>query len=225
MGLFDGIKGFVGRINAPGQDGAPSLTDRLNTFGASLQDISDGGDRATTLQKAHEEQLKAAQAQQQRQQLAAMADQIGLSPKQKLLFMVNPQAFGNLLRDQEQPYTLSPGQQRQGPNGLVAEAPKYEGFGDQMLSIGSQGVQPVFTRPKTYQEQLADELGHGNLDVSRGQLGVARQNAGTAAGQLGVAQGNLGLSRQRFSREGQGGGGGLGGMSTEQLISLAKGLK
>lgn len=208
MGLFDGIKGFVGRINAPGQDGAPSFTDRLNTFGASLQDISDGGDRASTLAEARQKQQAQMQAAQQRAQLAAAADQLGLSPKEKLLFMVNPQAFGNLLRDQEAPYSLSEGQQRFGPGGQsIASAPKTMTFGDQIVSAGPNGVQNLFTRPKTYQEQLADELGHGNLEVSRGQLGVARQNAGTAAGQLGVARGRLGLSQKEYEARLKGVGG------------------
>ncbi len=225
MGLFDGLKGFVGRINAPGQDGAPSFTERLNTFGASLQDISDGGDRASTLQQAREAQLKNMEAQKQRQQLAQMADQLGLSPKEKLLFMVNPQAFGNLIRDQEAPYSLSEGQQRFGPGGQqIAAAPKTMTFGDQIVSAGPDGVQSLFTRPKTYEEMQRETQAALNNDFERQRIGIQRGQLGVSQGQLGVAQGNLGLSRKRFDREGQGGGG-LGQMTTEQLLNLARGLK
>lgn len=210
MGLLDGLQGLLQKANT-GTAEKPSFVDRLNTFGASLQDISDGGNRASSLAEARQQQLAREQAAAQRQQLAALADQVGLSPKEKLLFMANPQAYGNLVKDQLAPYSLSEGQRRFGPDGQpVAIAPKTMTFGDQIVSAGPGGVESLFTRPKTYQEQLAEELGRGNLDVSRGQLGVARQNAGTAAGQLGVARGRLGLSQKEYEARLKG----IGGFGT-----------
>lgn len=210
MGLLSGLQDMLQKANT-GTAEKPSFVDRLNAFGASLQDISDGGDRAVQLRNAQQQELERQQALAQRQQLAKMADDLGLSPKEKLLFMVNPQAFGNLLRDQAQPYTLSEGQTRYGPNNQVAaSAPKTLTFGDQLLSVGPEGVQNLFSRPKTYEELLREELGRGNLEVSRGQLGVARQNAATSAGQLGVARGRLGLSQKEYEARLKG----IGGFGT-----------
>lgn len=207
MGLLSGLQDLLHQANT-GTAEKPSFVNRLNTFGANLQDISDGGDRAAQIRNAQQQELERQQAAAQRQQMAQMADQLGLSPKEKFLLMANPKAFGELLKDQQSPYTLSEGQTRYGPNNQVAtSAPKTLTFGDQLLSVGPGGVQDLFTRPKTYEERLREELGHGNLEVSRGQLGVARQNAATSAGQLGVARGRLGLSQKEYEARLKGVGG------------------
>lgn len=184
-------------------------------WGATLGDAGRGlmgqePSQVAALQQGIAEQQKALQAQQQRQQLAAQADQLGLSPKEKLLFMVNPQAFGNLLRDQEQPYSLSEGQQRFGPGGQsIASAPKTMTFGDQIVSAGPGGVESLFTRPKTYQEmqtELRDRLSN-DRDVER--VGIAR-------GTLGVAQGRLGLSQKEYEARLKG----IGGFGTPGVGSI-----
>jgi hypothetical protein len=202
MGMLDGLKNFVGGLNTS-QGGQPAFTDRLNTFGATLQDFDDNGGRAQALAKAQQDKLEQQQAAEQRQQIAALADSLGLSPKEKLLYMANPKAFGELLKEQQSPYTLSEGSQRFGPNGeSIAAAPKTMAFGDQILQAGPQGVNPLYTRNKTYAEQLSELLGKGNLDVARQNANTSQGQLGVAQGNLGVNQGNLGLSRQRFAREG-----------------------
>ncbi len=219
MGLLSGLQDMLTKANT-GTPEKPSFVDRLNTFGANLQDISDGGDRAAQIRKAKQDALDRQAVLDQRKQLAAMADQLGLSPKEKLLFMVNPQAFGNLLRDQAQPYTLGEGQQRFGPDGRIAGSPKTFTFGDQVLSADGGNVSSLFTRPKTYEEMHRETQDTLNNDFARQRIDIDR-------GRLGVDQGRLGLERQREGRIAGGGtgAGGLGQMSTDQLISLARSLK
>lgn len=181
-------------------------------WGATLGDVGRGlqgqePSQVAALQESMQAQQKALQAQAQRQQLAQMADQLGLSPKEKLLFLVNPQAFGNLIRDQQAPYSLSEGQQRFGPGGQpIAAAPKTMTFGDQIVSAGPGGVQSLFTRPKTYEEMHRETQDTLNNDFERQRIGIQRQNAGTAAGQLGVSQSRLAYDKQRGGVTGGAGG-------------------
>ncbi len=201
-GLLSGIGDFFGKINT-GTAEKPSFVDRLGMFGAQLQDIDDGGTRAAALQDRRDAQLDAQAKAQQRRELAQYADSLGLSPREKLLFMVNPQALGNLIRDQQAPFTL--GKTRYGAGGeVIAEAPDFQTFGDQVLSLSSQGVNPVYTRGPTISEnlderRLAEQIAARvqNDAIQRGQLAVSQGN-------LGVARGNLGLSRERFNQERQG---------------------
>lgn len=217
MGLLSGLQGMMARANT-GTPEKPSFVDRLNTFGASLQDISDGGDRLKEIQKIADEKQKTLQEQEQRKQISAIIDQLGLSPKEKLLFLANPKAFGELLQAQESPFTVSEGETRYGADGRpIVSVPKTMTFGNQILSVGQGGVNPLFTRPKTYEEMHRETQDTLNNDFERDRIGISR-------GQLGVAQGNLGLSRERLNRE-KSGGGALGQMSTDQLISLARSLK
>lgn len=209
MGLLDGIGKFLQSSKGQG-----NFTDRLGMFGASLQDIDDGGNRASGLRQQQQQMLAQQQAQERRAQLAAMADQIGLSPKEKLLFMVNPEAFGSLLKDQQSPYTMSKGQQRFGPNGLVAETPDTQVMGDQLFSVGSQGATPIARRDKTYgetlDEQRATEVARHNLAqeaLGKGQLGVSQGQLGVSRGQLGVSRGRLGLSQKEYQARLKGVGG------------------
>lgn len=207
MGLFDGLKNFAS---------SPKLAD----IGAILQDSSGGTTNQDALAKRRADQLEQEQAAQQRQQIAALADQLNLSPKEKLLYMANPKAFGELLKEQQSPYSLAQGTRRyQGGGALEAENPDTFTFGDQVMSADSNGVRPLMTRDKTYSEktqeqELAERIANNARQYQLGQ------------GNLGVAQSRLGLERQRFNREGAGGGkAGLSTMSTEQLMALARNLK
>lgn len=205
MGLLSGIKEGFTKLNT-GTPERPSFFDRLSTFGARLQDIDDGGDRVASLEQRRKATLLEQQAAQERQQMAAMADQLGLSPKEKFLLMANPQVYGQLLKEQLAPTTLSRGQQRIGPDGaVISEVPTYEQFGDQYMRIDSQGVAPTYQRPKTYEEMQRETQAALNNDFERQRIGIARQNAGTSAGQLVVSQGRLAFDRQRGGTTGAGG--------------------
>lgn len=191
MGILDGIKSFATGLGTS-QNGKPAFTDRLAQFGATLQDFDDNGGRAQALAKAQQDKLEQQQAAEERRMMATQADALGLSPKEKFLLLANPKAFGELLKEQQAPYSMGEGTVRYGPNGeQIAATPKIIQSGDQVLSAGPQGVNSLYTRNKTYAEQLSELLGKGNLDV-------ARQNAQTSQGQLGVAQGNLGVNRGRL---------------------------
>ncbi len=195
-GLLEGLFNF---------DKTTPRPNRLSTLGATLTDVGAAlnGGRGGALQANRDrfaEEQEAALKAQQRSQLAQYADSLGLSPKEKLLFMVNPQAFGNLIRDQEAPYTL--GRQRFQGGNMVAEAPEYQAFGDQYLKLSSAGVDPVFTRGPTISEGLEERGLQERIQARLIDDQIKR-------GQLGVSQGNLGLARERlgFDRSKEGGGG------------------
>lgn len=200
MGILDGLKSFSTKFNTA-TPGKLSWADKLDQFGDTVMDFEDNGGRVEAGRKRRLDEAERRQAAEQRQQIAALADSLGLSPKEKLLYMANPKAFGELLKEQQSPYTLSEGSQRFGPNGeSIAAAPKTMAFGDQILQAGPQGVNPLYTRNKTYAEQLAEQLGKGDLEVKRGQLGVAQGN-------LGVSRGRLGLSQKEYEARLKGVGG------------------
>lgn len=203
MGLFDGIKGFFSTMNDVNPETGLSKVDKLGRFGAQLQDIDDGGQRANEYGALSEKRLGASQRAERNKQLMQLADSIGLSPKEKLLFLANPESFGGLLKEQLAPYSLAQGTRRYGPGGLEAENPQFQAFGDQYLQLDSSGVNPVFTRGPTISEGLEERGLQERIQARLIDDQIKR-------GQLGVSQGNLGLARQRFQRDQQGGGSGVG---------------
>ena len=213
MGLFDGIQAWLKQANTatPDQD---SFVNRLGQFGARLQDIDDGGDRADKYIKQRADVVKAQQTAAQKALIAAKADELGLSPKEKFLLMVNPEEYSKLLSDQQKPYTI--GDQRYGPNGLLAEAPKFMETGDQIVSATSQGVTPQYTRPPTIAEMLGQNKFNSeeaqrkiNNDFERQRIGISQGQLGVAQGNLGVARGNLGVARDKLDYDIGGAGGAL----------------
>lgn len=83
------VSGLLG-----GNPGGMTWADRLAIIGAGLKDI--GGGSAGNLDaetKTIQNRQASAQQDQQRQQLMQMAKSMGLSPREMLTFMVNPQAW------------------------------------------------------------------------------------------------------------------------------------
>lgn len=196
-GFLDGIKGFLDR-----QRGEGNLTDRLGQFGARLQDIDDGGDRMASYRAQATQRQKSAAELAQRQQMMQQADELGLTPREKFLLMVNPDKFAELSVNQQSPFSMGQGNTRYGGDGaVIAEAPKYSQIGDEVVRETNAGVSSAYTRGKTIKE-LMDER---KFDFDKAQTGTEnqfrRQQLGISQGNLGVAQGNLGLSRERMKRE------------------------
>lgn len=83
------------------QRGEGNFVERLNTFGASLQDISDGGNRSDTIAQQRAAQAQAQAAAEQRMQIAKMAQALDLSPQDQLVFNANPEAFFRMLGERQ----------------------------------------------------------------------------------------------------------------------------
>lgn len=81
--------------------GEGNTAERLNMFGAQLQDIWGGGDRAESLmeQQALAQQQQA--AAQQRAEINKMSQTLNMSPRDRLLFNANPDAYFRMLGDRD----------------------------------------------------------------------------------------------------------------------------
>lgn len=129
-----GLRGFFSKATKPG-----GFFERLGTFGAELQDIDDGGNRADRRQQGMRQRQNDVLAQQQaqdaaqvRQQIQQMAQGLGLSGVDQLRFNVDPEGY---LKDRWQ-----------------AEQPD-----DPTILNTRRGVLSVQDGQKTWIEQFPDE--------------------------------------------------------------------
>jgi hypothetical protein len=110
---------------------APGFRDRLALAGAQLQDIEDGGGRARQMQADRQAQEEAAEAARVRQQLNSLAQTLEMTPRERLLFQANPEAWAGFAREAESPFTI--GNRRIRNDEVLYEAPEEEdglaGFG------------------------------------------------------------------------------------------------
>jgi hypothetical protein len=128
-----GLSGFLSHMVQKATTRAPdtgmSFVDKLGKFGGQLTDMAgDTKGAAATYDTAAAKRVKDTQDEAQRQRLIGMARQIGMSPREQIVFAANPDEWvkanaGNL-KD------------------------KVVGGGDTVLSPG----QPAYTAPKTGQE-------------------------------------------------------------------------
>jgi len=91
--------GLMGWLDANRGEG--NFVERLNTFGAQLQDIGDGGNRAEEIAQQRAAQAQAQAAAEQRIQIAKMASALNLSPQDQLVFNANPESFFRMLGERE----------------------------------------------------------------------------------------------------------------------------
>lgn len=219
--------GFFARINDVDDETGMSTVDKFDRFGASLQDISDGGDRAKDVDALAAGRLgKAKQTA-----LAAQIDQLfpgDENAQMRFLLKAQPEkaagALADVWKSKNEATTLSKGQRRSAGGQVIDEMPDYGVDGGYAWERGADGFNWGDQRGLTHAEV---EAGRHNLEQEKlgyGNLGVARQNAGTSAGHLG-----LGRDRLNFDRAGGVGGvndgGGGGGMSTEELLAALRGAR
>lgn len=220
-GLMDGFP-----LEAP----APQVSKKAMFF-AKLRDIGDAGQggpansQATLRQKAQAQQ----QAALLRQQAMAAAQQLFPDNKQlQFIAAAKPEAFFSTLQEYSKPQKLAQGEQLAtmgGPQGAYNPKTGFEGDVPYKLDQNGQATYGT-ARPKTYVETETEANNlrtDANADAGlQEQIRAHNEQYEIGRGNLGVSRGNLDLSRQRLNGSG---GGGLEGMSTEQLIALAKGLK
>jgi len=80
---------FLSGMNEEDPNTGSSFLDRLSLLGAHFQDISDGGDRASKIQDRIDQSLENNQKEAAQKQLALMADQLKMSPREKFLFLTD----------------------------------------------------------------------------------------------------------------------------------------
>lgn len=227
--------GFFKRITTADPLTGMSTVDKWDKFGARLQDISDGGGRAKSVDSAAADRIsKARQAMLNQQIDAEYAD----DPKMRFLLKANPEkataALADVYKSRNEAYTLGEGQHRGAGGREIDYAPKTgvtDGYGwrtgaDGQVAFGPQRGQ-TYGEVETGRHNLAGELetGRHNLageGIDLGQLGVARQNAGTAGGHLGVARDRLNFDRQGGAAGVNAGGGGLDSMTPAQLLEALR---
>jgi len=167
--------------------------------------------------------------QQQRTQALAAARELFPDNKQlQFLAAAKPEAFFATLQEYSKPQKLGQGESLATLGGAGGAYNPKTGFeGDVPYRLDQNGQATYGTaRPKTYveAETEANNLRQDvNADAALAETTRAHnQQYEIGRGNLGVNQGQLGLARQRLNGNG---GAGLDGMSTEQLIALAKSLK
>lgn len=228
--------GFFQRINTADPTTGMTTVDKWDKFGAKLQDISDGGDRAKAVDTTAADRIaKSRQAMLNQQIDATYPD----DPKMRFLLKANPEkataALADVYKSRNEAYTLGEGQRRGSDGHMIDYAPKTgvtDGYGyvtgpDGQVKFGERRGQ-TYGEVETGRHNLETErLGEGNLDVSRGQLGVSRLNSGIAGGHLDVARDRLNFDRSGgvggVNGGGGGGGGGLSQMSTADLVAALRG--
>lgn len=152
-----------------------SRLDQFNRFGATLQDVGDGGSRAGEVDKIAAGRLaKGRQAELASQIEALFPD----DPRMQFLLKTNPdkatEAMATVYQKQAEPYTLSKGQVR-GQNGRrVDEMPDYGVADGTPWMAGEAGFEWGRQRPKTWQEIEAERSNRADEEVARGNLGVSR---------------------------------------------------
>lgn len=226
--------GFFKRINTADATTGLSAVDRWDKFGAKLQDISDGGDRASAVDKTAADRISKSRQAMLNQQIDQLYPD---DPKMRFLLKANPEkataALADVFKSRNEAYTLGEGQRRGADGHMIDYAPKTgvtDGYSyvtgpDGQVTFGAQRGR-TYGETETGRHNLETErLGLGNLDVSRGQLDVSRQNAGTAGGHLAVARDRLDFDRSGgvAGANGGGGAGGLSGMSTADLVAALRG--
>lgn len=225
-----GLGGFLDKINTPGEKTGLSFTERLGRFGATLQDIDQGGDRADRYDTLAQGRLNDTKSQAAKQAMAAQINALFPDdPRMQFLLKAAPDkaagALADVYKSKNEAYTLGQGQKRGAAGEQIDYAPEVGvdgGFGYSTTPEGrvDWGTQRGRNWAETEAERSHREdekLGAGRLGIAEGQLGIAR-------GQLGVAQGHLGIARDAAGRAAGGApAGGLSAMSTADLIAALRG--
>lgn len=216
MGILDGLGKFLADNRGEG-----NFTQRLGLAGAQLQDIDDGGNRAAPL-LAQQQRARLSQEQvQQAQYLDELGQRIGLSPRERLLMRVSPEKAAEVLAKKLDPYTLSEGQGRYvpGEEDQTQFQPRTIESGDQFFQTQQGGgLNPVRTRDPSFQEQTNRQQVEANAN---------RPVQVTNGGQVydPVSQRVVANNPKTFAPPRAKAANDLEGMTTEQLIELAKSMK
>lgn len=139
MGLFDGFQAQLNSIGPSVQPkqgllsniqsflannrGEGNFAQRLGQFGAQMQDLGDGGQRAANMNVSRARQQQAEAEAAQRQQLNQMAQALNLDPREALIFQANPEAWASANADRFKPYNLGAGDQRMIGSEVIASRP------------------------------------------------------------------------------------------------------
>lgn len=166
---------FLDRLREVDDETGLSQLDKFDRFGARLQDITEGGDRAADVDK-----LAAGRLAKRRQ--AALASQIdSLFPddaRMRFLLKANPEkateALASVYQKEREPYTLSKGQVRGQGGERVDAMPDYGVEDGTPWMAGEEGFEWGRQRPRTWQEMETERANRADEEVARGNLGVSR---------------------------------------------------
>lgn len=148
-----GLMGFMRQAQQPG-----GFVERLGDFGATLQDIDNGGNRLAQREEARNGTAEEQEAARQREQVNMLAKSLNLSPQDQLFFNVNPEGFMTAYgrrqdaaaereaRANDETYlNTSRGIYRTGPNAGWVEQfePERGSPGDGLRWTEDGGVEPI----------------------------------------------------------------------------------
>lgn len=157
-----GLLGFLRQAQQPG-----GFFERLNTFGGSLQDISDGGNRVARIEQTRAQQQATQAAAEQRMQINKMAQGLNLSGTDLLAFNANPESFVTALMAR---------QRDEQTRAAEAAKPSYFNTSDGIYRTGTNpGWEVQFE-----EDPLEQELLQARIDATRAQVGQRQASAGAA---------------------------------------------
>jgi hypothetical protein len=213
--------GFLTRMNAVDSATGMSKVDQFGRFGAQLQDIGDGGNRADAYAKTAAGRVSTAKQTLLNSQIDEL---FGDDPKMRFLLKANPEkataAIADVYKSRNETRTVAPGASvgnGEGPRWMAPEYGQADGYG---YRVDQGGFRWGDQRGPTHSEQetgrhnrRSEELGFGNLGVAQGGLGVSRGN-------LGVARDRLNFDREKAGAGG--GGGAIDNMTPAELLALLR---
>ena len=161
-----GIRGWLSRAAQQG-----GFFERLGTFGAELQDIDDGGNRGERRSQSLARRQAQQEAQQGRMRLNTLAQELNMSPRERLLFQADPEAWAKSNADRLAPYNLGAGDARYIDGQEVASRPRdpvyHETNNGDFLQEGPDGLGLAYELPddplqiQLLQAQIESEKAQG----------------------------------------------------------------
>lgn len=171
---------------------------------AALAILGDDYGAAAKIRGAHAERLR---EEAQRAALAQQADALNLSERERFLLEVDPESFGQMLRERLSPRVV-------GQGGAVFQDGEQAFYNPQVGVDGGfaytqspEGIEWGEQRPMSHSEETSRVLGQERLDALRERYEALNAQA----------EARIGLSRQREGRISGGGGGRSGGSAGPKL--------
>jgi hypothetical protein len=164
-----GVGGFLNRMiakaNARDADTGMSFVDRLGRFGSQITDLSgDTRGAGAEYDRAAQQRVADAQAEQKRAELAKLADSLGMSPREKLLFQANPEAWAKAQGEREGYHQVAGGDVgvygEPGLAGGSVVAPPKVGVtpGGEGYAAGANGLTNTGELPVSPEQRLQAEM-------------------------------------------------------------------
>jgi len=158
-----GLSGFLSRMVQKAtnrdQDTGMSFIDKLGKFGGQITDMAgDTRGAAANYDAQAKQRVADTQAEAKRQQLQQMADALGMSPREKLIFTANPDAWVAANAKGLEPATLPGGDTRLVTGAAPYTAPKVGQEGGEGYSLTPDGMKDLGGLAPSPQQEVQNNV-------------------------------------------------------------------